>query len=114
MKVVDATAEHLALFYGDRPRRTCRGWAVLDGETVIGVAGFYREGVGNLIFTVITDELRQHPRVIVGLAKRILVLLMKSGLPVFAVCDRSVEASQRFLEHFGFVGVNDEVYQWAQ
>lgn len=111
MKIVDATAAHLRTFYPAQPK-TCRAWAVLDGELVIGICGFYRGSAGNMIFTDISSELRRHPRQIVAAALLVLGELKRRRLPVFAVCDFSVEASQRFLRHFGFSPVQNGVFQW--
>lgn len=113
MMIVPATAELLAPFYGDTPNRTCRAWVVMDDASkVVGIAGFYSDGMANVIFTDISDELRAHPRTILVLAKRIMKTLVEVGRPICAKCDFSIGASQRFLEHFGFVRINDEVFQW--
>jgi hypothetical protein len=111
VRIVDATAAHLRVFYPNQPK-TCRAWAVVDGERLLGVCGYFREGPGNVVFTEIGDELRRHPRLIVLAARLVLAELLRKRLPVFAVCDQSVAASANFLRHFGFAPTHNGVYQW--
>ena len=111
MKIVDATAAHLRAFYPDQPK-TCRAWSVVDGERLVGICGFFREGAGNVIFTDISAELRRHPRQIMRAARLVLIEVKRKRLPVFAICDASVEASDRFLRHFGFSPLQNGIFQW--
>lgn len=110
ISIVDATADHLAEFYPSL-ERTCRAWVLMDGDRVLGVCGFYRAGAGNVVFTEIRPELRSHPVAIVRAARRVLVDVKARGLPVFANCDFAVEASERFLRHFGFQQLQSGVFQ---
>lgn len=111
MRIIDATAAHLRAIYPDQPK-TCRAWSIVDGERVLGICGFYREGAGNVIFTEIGAELRRHPVLIVRTARRVMAAVKAKRLPVFAACDFSVEASERFLRHFGFSPLPNGVFQW--
>ena len=112
MIIVDATSAHLAAFYGGAPAVTCRAWAVLDGEQVLGVCGYFKHGIGNMVFTEMKPELRRHPRVMVSAGWRVLRHLAQLGKPVYAKCDQRIEAAERFLQHFGFARQPNGVFTW--
>lgn len=111
MRIVDATAAHLRAFYPTQPK-TCRAWAVVDGERLLGVCGYFREGAGNVVFTDMVDELRRHPRLIIAAARLLLAEVRRKRLPVFAVCDTTIATSEHFLRHFGFTALHNEVFKW--
>lgn len=100
--IMDATVDQLRSFYGDVPPRTCRTWTVLDGLKVIGVCGYIRKGGGYLVFADITPELRAKPRMIIHAARKVLGELREKRGQVKAICDHSIPAAARFLEHFNF------------
>lgn len=113
MIIVDATAAHMAAFYDGMPARTCRAWAVLDDAgQVVGLCGFYAHKDGNMLFTNITPELRRHPRAMIAVGWRVLAHLQRLRRPVYAACDETVEASARFLQHFGFARQPNGVFAW--
>lgn len=110
MKVVPASMDHIRALYDDPPTCSFRGVAVVDGERVLGVAGLYRSDANLAIFSKMTDELRQHPRLLIQASRA--MLSMCSGV-VLAYCDTSIEAAPRFLEHWGFQPIGNEVYAWV-
>ncbi len=112
MNVIDATTAHLTEFYKGLPPKTCRAWAFIEDGDVVGLCGYYKVGTGNLVFTEFSDEMRANPRQVIKAARAVLAELALKRLPVFAKCDFSLNASERFLKHFGFVQLPSGVFQW--
>lgn len=107
-EIVPATKELFKRVYGVEPRKTVRAFvAVKDGEP-IGLLGLTLDADGLAVSGFITDELRKDRRALVRLARE----LDKWGKDksVVAVASLSIEASGRFLEHFGFTRIHDNVY----
>ncbi len=112
MKIIDANAENIAAFYGSTVRRTCRSWAIVDGDKVLCIFGYLREGIGLVIFSDALPELRSHALVIMRAAKILFAELRAKHLPVFAKSDQSIPASDSFLCHLGFERQSNGVFKW--
>lgn len=112
VELVPATREILESHYGDSLGRTAYAIAAVDGDRVLGVAGFYVAPVSVVVFSEISDELRRMPKVILKGSRMILEMVRKKGLVAYAKCDKRIEAAQRFLEHLGFTRFNGEIFVW--
>lgn len=102
---VPATREHFERFRGDLPGRTVKAFAVVDGEDVLALAGYYPDQGRVVVFAGIRPEARARPgyaRAVLEHAKAFMGEVTALGLPVHAVPEQGIEGSGRLLAHLGF------------
>jgi hypothetical protein len=110
--VIPATAELMRRFYGRTPARTSQAVVAVQGERVLGVAGIYLVNGHAVAFTELSDEIRSNKRLIVRGYRALLPFIRAAGLPVLALCDASIDGSERLLEHYDFKPMTQGVWQW--
>lgn len=89
--------------------RSLRGLAVeLNGET-IAIAGVLHT-VPLQVFSLMKDEMRQYPVMIMKTAKRLTQLMRKYDAPLVARADEDEHNSDAFLQRLGFelIGENED------
>lgn len=100
-----ATQTDIEAFYGKLPMFTMRGIvAVQDGE-VLGVGGTYKYNGNTIVFCEIKEHAKKYRKYILKAAKMLIQRIPEKR--VFAVCDVKQPTAKRFLEHLGFVCVDE-------
>ena len=104
--------------YFKRPsQRTVKAWVIEEKGRVLGIGGFYLDQGRTVMFAEITSDARQKcewpARAMLTSARHVLQQAMKTGMPIYAVADPSVENSAKLLERIGFVQGYKETYVWA-
>lgn len=107
--IIPATQEHFERLYSGLPRRTTRALVAVKGNEPVGLLGLLPDGDGLLVYGHLTEEIRNDRRLLVQLARGILEAA--GDLTLCATASLSVEASGRFLEHFGFTRLHGNIYE---
>ena len=100
----------------DQVKKHCAGvlsaqaLAIVDGDKEMAVYGSYLDYSGQVLFSWISDELKQHPKVIVRAYREYMKTLQRS-LPTFAVCNLNIPKSDVFMLHLGFRPFNRNVWK---
>lgn len=110
--VIPATAEVIRRFYGSAPTRTQMAVAVVDGDRVLGVGGVYLDGPRWVMFSDMTDDLRQKKRTLVRAVRAVQAMISRRTIPVVALADPQIPGSDVLLRHMGAEHVSDGVYAW--
>jgi hypothetical protein len=103
-----ATSKDLIEFYGRAPIRTVRAIVAESDGRIIGVAGVRLVDMAWYAFADITQELTKKQ-----IAKGIRIfkkMMAGTDLPLYTTRDESIESSERFLAHLGFVKTEDGEY----
>lgn len=105
IRIVHATQELMARAFPEGQVRWSGHMFVAlreDDDKILGFAGIFPHDNRLVVISSLTDELRRCKRAIVTGYRRILEIADRSRLPLQALADEKVEASERFLEHLGF------------
>ena len=113
MKIIKATSELLKQFYGEPMKRSCTAYAAVDGDEVFGVVGYYTDSHHRVLFSEMRDEMRDYPILMFKTGKMVVREAYDPRLPLHAVADKNIEASERFMGRLGFVPVTKEVWLWV-
>ena len=117
MKIVPATSELSAAFYGKLLPRSSRGYFLLNesGEP-IATAGFVRRFRDEMIlYTEGKPEIFQHKKEIIKFARFILDIADSKGWTLYSQADESLMTAHGFATHFGFERLeNGEYIRWAR
>ncbi|MEJ2416244.1 MAG: hypothetical protein P8Y45_04815 [Exilibacterium sp.] len=81
-----------------------RGIAVTDGDEVLGIVAC----VSNMILAEVSEKLKSRRKMIIR-AWREFISRLPAGT-YYAVRDKSIESSGRFLNHFGFELMSKDIY----
>lgn len=115
-EIVPATAEMFRQIDGKPPARSARAFAVVDGDKVMWIAGFYPDTERMVLFAGVNPEVRpelkRHRRELIRCARRVMGMVAEKGMPVHSYADPSIEGSEVLLHHFGFTHKKDGVYVW--
>ena len=119
MNFVPATADLVSRHYaGGWKKGSMYALAVLDGDTLIGIVGIYRDVAGWVMFSDGDRSRVTSPKFKVRMMKRLLAMADQYNLrPLYAVADEGIESAGRFLEHYGFVRDEGSIYRresWPQ
>jgi hypothetical protein len=105
------TIEDLRQWWGDvELQRTVRGFAVLDGDEVKGVAGLMYLHSSIVAFAEMGEDGQKHPLTIMRVARAMKALMRGIVAPIFAVADEQYPNSAGFLKHCGFEQVVGRQY----
>lgn len=112
-EIVNATSEMLSQF--ENHPKTVRAIAAVEGDKVLGIAGFYPQNGALVLCAYIADEARKemnkHKRTLIQCARKLIG--MTKGMPLLAHADPEIEGSEVLLRHLGFQPTNDkDVYSW--
>lgn len=101
IEILPATADLTEAYYGNRPRRTFRGWVgVLDGKPV-GVCGIYREDGQPYAFSEFRNCV---DRKTIVRAIRLMVEAMDAVKgPLLAIENKDAPTAPGLLKRLGFV-----------
>ena len=92
--------------------RTVRAFAMVRGDRVLGEAGAFIEAGAWVVYSDVTPEGWKDTRTALRLWRTVLAAIKDSGIPIQAIADPAIEASERFLEHIGFRRLIGQTYQW--
>lgn len=110
-EIVPATKEMIENFMGRKLVKTVRAVAAVRTDKVVGFAGLYSDYTRTIMFSKLSDELREDKRGLVRLIKT-MHELSKPRAPIYAEADMEIEGSAKLLEHMGFRPVRDNLYVW--
>ena len=111
-KIIPATSELLLRYYGKQPPKTSYSFVAVKDNRVIGVSGVYITKSRLIVFASISDELKDDKRTIVKGIAKVMKLAKEKHLPIYAICDESIEKAVNFIKHVGFVHEYEGVYVW--
>lgn len=112
MFVVNGTKELLTTFYGEAPKETFKSLVVMDGDKPVGVAGLHLNNGKAIVFTDISDELREHKsfkRMVIKVYRKWMSIL--PNMPVYAQADPEIEGSEKLLIHAGFEHYRGDIWR---
>lgn len=113
-EIVNATPAHIQRLYAKPLPRTARVIAAVEGETVLGITGFYPQDGRIVLFAGIADEARsqmkRHKRTLIACARKIMGMVAERKTPVFACADPKIAGSDVLLKHLGFEHDRDDIW----
>ncbi len=107
-QIVPATPEIMRRFYG--VARTCRAYAVVRGEEILGIGGIRFEGNLPIMFSDLKESERQNKRLIVRCTRKMQELIREYDFPVFAEAEETIMGSDNALKHIGFSHLKDRIW----
>jgi len=116
LSIEPATREDLKEFY---PKSIPSMRAIVgkkDGK-VVGVSGYYIKNETVIVFSDMSEELRQEKsfkRVMIKAYRIIISMIENTNLPVISVACESIPGSNILLEHMGFKPLIRNVYIWPR
>ena len=111
-KLVPATAELWQRFFGRAEKRTVRALAMVRGEEVLGIGGYYVQDQCVVMFSDISEEGMKYRRLIVRGAYELLRTAAQRKLPAHVVPDPRILGAERFLAQLGFRPSDQGVWEW--
>lgn len=107
MRIVPATPEMVARFYGKPSPFTFRGHAALIGDRVVGLGGVsYVDGLP-VAFTDMADDLRGRIKDRARCFRFLERQFRAWPGPLFAICNPREPTARRILERLGFSGPSE-------
>lgn len=107
VEIRPATQKDVEAFYGKLPVFTMRGVVgTKDGE-ILGLGGTYKYQGNTVVFCEIKESAKQYRKSILKAAKMVINSIKDKR--VFAFCDTGQSTAPAFLEHLGFMCVNEEL-----
>ena len=117
MVIRPATRSDVIDLCGDSYPEGMRALVVESDGVPIGIAGILHT-MPRQCFSVMKDEIRSSPRVILRVAKQLRPMMDSYDTPIYAIASEDEPTSTRFLEYVGFeyhdTTVQGEVYQWRR
>lgn len=109
----------LRRFYGERPKRTTLGYAVIQGDYPVVIFGVYRQPERWVLFSDATAEARRPQtfgmkKMVAQGVKKMRHLLGRLSAPIHAIAETQYPGACELLEHMGFVHAEKGIYVWAQ
>lgn len=111
-----ATAADVASLGKTLPK-TAMTFAIVDGEKVVAVAGYYlHQGKAVMFSAIDRPEVlkvsKWAPRDVLRFARAIFEASVRIGIPVVAQADQAVPGSDLLLEHLGMQHIEKDIYLW--
>ena len=96
--------------FDEPPSHTVRALVIVHEGSVVAVGGLAYFPCCRMAFMQAKNT---RPLSIMKATKIVMKeIFSQSGLPIFAARDTSVESSSRYLDHLGFVPLDDDYYIW--
>ena len=103
-EIVPATAEIMKSFYGTS--KTCRAFAAVRGDEILGIAGIYFQNDLPILFSDLKASERGNKRLVVHGIRKMRELVEEYHMPVFA----EAEDSEVPMKHIGFKNLKDKIW----
>ena len=107
-KIVPATPEIMRQFYGQA--RTCRAYAAIRGDEVLGIAGIRIENHVAILFSDMKDSERHNKRLIVKGVRIMQAMIRECFYPVYAEAEKTIRGSDTTLKHMGFENLKENIW----
>ena len=107
-KIVPATPDIMRQFYG--VASTCRAYAVIRGEEILGIGGIRFAGNFPIMFSDLKESERNNKRLIVRCTRKMQELVSEYDFPVFAEAEETIRGSDNALKHIGFSHLKDRIW----
>jgi hypothetical protein len=111
INVVPATQEHVERTFGVLKRSAEMISFVRDDGELVGCAGIFPETSRLVLFSDMKDDVRRFPRALVRGYRKLLEMADRRRMPLHALPDPSIEASERFLTHMGFRKLTENCWE---
>ena len=85
-----------------------RGVCVLVGGEVLAVGGIQYNVDWVKVFMDMKPEAVKYPKLLLEGGRKVVEVARRSPVPVYAMQDKEIESSGRFLRHLGFEPVGSE------
>lgn len=92
--------------------KSVHAFAAVDGDRVLGITGVYITNRSWVIFSTLTDELRQNKRIIIKGYRMIMDVVKRRKMPVYSLACPNIEGSAKLLEHIGFTRLTGDLFVW--
>ena len=99
--------------WGRRWPEAIKGIAIEDQGELLAIAGL-RYSSPIMCFSDTRPGLKRSPKTIMKAAKRVVEMIEKSHLPVYAVASEQEPRSMQFLAHLGFTNIGGRNYKWLK
>ncbi len=111
VQIVPASAELLERTFGKAPEHAMRAIAGVDGETVLGLGGYFEHGPRLVLFANLTPAARKTKRALLRAARQVVKEAKATGRKVVTIADPSVAGVENWLEHLGFRHKAGQLYE---
>lgn len=111
-ELVPATADLMQRFYGHPEKRTVRALAMVRGDEVLGIGGYYVQDSCVVVFSDISEEGMKYRKLIVRGAYEVLRAAAERKLPAHVKADPRIPGAERFLAQLGFEPSDQGVWEW--
>jgi len=112
VEIIPATAKLIEDYYGKQIPQSVRAYVAIADDQVLGIAGFYVTATRLIMFSELKDELKCNKRIIIRGMRKMRQIAREMKLPIHAVAQKELPTAPSFLEHFGFVKIGQELYEW--
>jgi len=115
-RIVPATPEIIASYYGKHLPLTVRAVAAMDGEEIIGIGGVYLQDSSAVLFTDMTDRLRSNKRLLVSgirAINEIISHVIALNIPLYAKEADGIDGTDVLMRHMKFDPMDEKTKVWA-
>lgn len=112
LKIRPLNKADIISFRGESYDNSIRGIAIEKNGKLLAIAGVMHTSPLHAFSSVIDDDIKNYPRVVVKAVREFKEILHSYSSPIYAMRNGKEESSSRFLKYVGFVHVKDEVYRW--
>ena len=111
VEIKPATKEVIDRYYDGKLTRTVRAFIAVQDEKILGIAGVYVDQSRLVMFSDLSDELKQNKRVIIRGMRMFKEIARKKNLPIHAKAAQ-LPTAKGFLKHMGFIDIGQGLYEW--
>ncbi len=115
MIIRPSTLEDVIEMTGDTFPESIRSVTAEHEGKVVAIAGV-RHSSPPVCFSDIRPEIKEHPRAVAIMIRRVRKMLSEYHVPIYAIADANEPTAPGFLQHVGFEfvtsAIQGEVYRW--
>lgn len=115
-RIVPATAEVIAKYYGKHLPLTVRAVAAMEDDDIIGIGGVYFADSSAVLFSDMSERLRRNKRLMIkGIRaiNEIISHVIALGLPLYAKEADGIDGTEILMRHMEFDPVDAKEKVWA-
>lgn len=119
LRIEAATPEQVRQVGGSLPHSLFGAVAVMEGDTLLGVGGYYLGNGALIVASKMTPAARAgltcraYQRALLKAAYAVMGQIIPKGIPIDAYPEEGVPAAEQFLKHLGFQPKGHGRYRWA-